>query len=563
MHKTIIDLLRKKCIIKKEKDFQIVELVNINPYKNNIIKIFSKIKNKNYIIKRCKQKEIENLKLVSKLLVRNKIKNIKVLKPIGDIKNFFLFEDAGLPLNKKSLVSQKSLFEDVVHINNFFKKSGYLWGGLALRNIFYLNKEYTLIDFEKFFKVKNSNLSRRHLLFLRLNLIQSFEKKLVDRYINFLEEIYCFSNKIRKMDRVEKVGWKTLSSKNKDEFLSYFDELTVNAEKPLRKDTKPFEIGHIVDELVSAEISFLWTLLMHEKRMGGMENFKRLLNIASEIIEFKNKEKTKFHLACLIIALGNIKKYEEIIKKIEIAKRYHSAEKYDDILKSIIKAVCKLVDLDLKNLSVIARGSYGECVLTKESDLDFEVVGFKDGKIDPMISIENLVCEILAYLRINAEGTKGRPTEKDVAVNGESRDFFEIFELRLISGNKAAFLKYLKKYKKSVYKNKLWENKTEYEKKNRILSPKSVFEDARFLITKLALTNNKKIASPKVFEKIKICPKNVREELKFIIEDLIRIRNGKSKELGKYQLSAGALNQIKINHGLPICGLTINNEKKS
>jgi len=552
MNKAVIDLLKNNNIIKVEEDFSVFELANANPFKSNIIGIFSKIKNKNYVIKKCERSEIKNLKYVKKLLLQGNVKKVKVLMPIDNAGDLFLFEDAGIPLNKKALLNQKKLFGDITNINNLFLRSGYFWGGLALRNIFYSNDEYTLIDFEKLFEIEKSNLSRRHLLFLRLNLVQSFDEKLVNEYINSLDGEYCFSNKMRKLDRVEKVGWKILSFKNKDEFFNYLDEATINAEKPLDKDTRPFKVGHIIDELASAEISFLWTLLMNEKRMQSASNFRQLLDSASEIIEFKNEKQAKFHLACLIIALGNIKKYIKTVKEMETIRMHNSSDKYDDILRNIVKAVCELANLSFKNINIIARGSYGECVLTNKSDLDFEIIEFKDNDTRPLISVEELVCEILNYLEIDAEGTSGRPTEKDVVVNGKSRDLFEIFELRLVSGSRTDFLKYLNEYKKMVYEKELWKKKTEYEEKVRVPGSKSIFEDARFLITRLAIMNNKKIVSSKIYEKLKMCPKNLRKELGVIIKEIIHMRNDGIEGLDKCQSLINAMNKIKVRYKLPI-----------
>jgi len=553
MEEIIVNLLLNNGIIKNEEDFKMFKLSNANPIKNNVIGIFSKIRNKNYVIKKCNHSEIANLRLASRLFLRKKIKNVEILMPIGNIKDVYLFEYSGLPLNKRCPIVRGVLFKNIVYISNLFLESGYLWGGLALRNFFYSNGKYVLIDFEKLFKIKNKILSRRHLLFLRINLIQSFNKKTVDKYISFLEEQYIFSNKIRKMDRVEKIGWRTLSFRNRDKFLNYFDTLTVNAEEPLGKDNNPFKIGHIVDELVSAEISFLWTLMMYKKRTKDTRSFKQLLNITNKVIESGNEEKIRFHLAGMIITNGDVKKYKRVIRKIDEAKRYNVAEKYDDIMKNIVEAACGLVGDNFESISIIARGSYGECILTNKSDLDFEIVRFENNRIHPVTKIENLVCEILNYLGIMAEGTKGRPKEKDVMIGVESRDLFEIFELRLIFGNKTTFFKYLQEYKKVVYESALWKNNSEYENSKRVRSLKSVFEDARFIIDRLALMNNKKITSPKVFEKIRICPADTRKELRVILRDLIYMRNGNVKDVEKYKFLDHKLKQIKVEYKLPIC----------
>ncbi|MDP3997775.1 MAG: hypothetical protein Q8P73_04725 [bacterium] len=549
MNSAIIKLLKRKGIITRENDLRVLELENVNPFKNDVIKIYSRIKNKSYIIKKCKQKEIENLKLADQLLRKNNVTDAKVLMPISRADSFFIFEDLGLPLNQNPLMNKELLFEDVVRINNHFLQNGYLWRGLALRNMFYLNKTYFLIDFEKLFKVEDSGIDRRYLLFLKINLFQSFEEDLVEEYVKLLERKYCFSNKARKMDRVEKVGWKTMAYQDRNKFFNYFDQLTIDAEKPLiNKDSRPFEVGHFVDELVSARISFTWTLLMYKKRQNSIDDLRVLLGITKKIMAVKKGNQAKFHLASLIVALGDEAGYKKMINTIKEAQKDCSAEIYDDILRSIVKAVCGLVDIDYAEINIIARGSYGEFVLTKESDLDFEIVMFKGNKTYPVIPIENLTCELLAYLGVRSEGTHGRPVEKDVVVNGESRDLFEVFELRLVSGNNKLFLEYLERYKRIVYKDALWKQQTEYEKTRTISTFKSLFEEARFLVTRIALMNNQEVASPEVFEKLKICPDKARLELKSIINDLICIRNSKIEGLGKYELLAGALQDIKTRY---------------
>ena len=549
MDKDVICLLRKNNIIVKEGNYFTTGLANVHPFKNNVIKVFSSDENKSYVIKRCKQEEIKNLKKADDLLYKNGITDFRVLTPIDNTKNLLLFEDIGIPLNRIFSKNKKISFEEIIRINNFFLQSGYWWGGIALRNMFYLNETYYLVDFEKFFKIEDSDINRRHLLFLRINLIQSFDKKIVEKYIKFLENEYHFSNKTREMDGVEKIGREAMNFKDKNKFLQYFDRLTVFSETPLSgRDLRPFEIGHFVDELVSAKISFLWTMLMYKKRKSSEDNFRRLLSVGNKIMNLKEERLVKFHLAVMIGILGDTKKYKKTIGKIEKAKHNHDARRYDEIVIDIVKAVCKFINIDFKKISIIARGSYGECILTKESDIDFEIVVFENNKIRPMVVVENLVCEVLNYLGIIAEGTSGRPTEKDVVINGESRDLFEVFELRLISGDKTLFLEYLKRYKELIYRNSLWKNKTKYEKKNKPQNFKNLFGDVRFLVTRLALMHTKKIISPVVHEKIKMCPEDLREKLGDIIKDLICIRNGEVEGLGKYQLLVNGLNEIKIKY---------------
>lgn len=563
MNKNIISILQKNSIIKNKEDIEIIELENTNPFKNNVIRIFSRHRNKNYILKKCNYEEVRNLKFASDLLLRSNKRNIKILSPLSTIGNFFIFEYLGTPLNRKKIINRNNLFIDVVHINNFFLENGYFWGGLALRNIFFLDNKYILIDFEKLFKIKGSVLDRRNLLFLKLNLLQSFNRELVDGYIDFLEEKYIFSNEIRKMDKVEIIGWRTASFKSRNDFFNYFDNLTIETERPFMNSSRPFNICHIIDEATSAEISFLWTLLMSRKRKDGAESFRQLLNSVEKILDNKNIETTKFNLCALIIALGDQKKYYRIIEKIKMASTHNDYKMYDDIMANIINAICELIKIDSTKINVVARGSYGECILTKESDLDFEVIEFKNNTIHPLVFLENFVHEILSCFKIKSDGTKGRPKERDVVIGKDSRDLFEIFELRLVCGDKKSFCQYLDNFKRIVYDGELWKNKTEYEKKHRALNVKSLFEDIRFLITRLALENNKKKISSKSFDKIRMSPKNVRKELMTILGKVINMRNTGNKEIKQCQTLLKRLDKIKFEHELIACNLLVNNEKKS
>lgn len=548
----IIKILKRNNIINDGRDFNIVELANVNPYKKNVIKIYSKVKNKSYILKKCGHREMENLKIANEILILSRLKNTRVLTPIDKLGNYFIFEDVGMPLNKEKIKNKKQIFKDITKINDAFLQNGYWWRGLASRNIFYSNGKYTLIDFEKLFKIKKSGINSRNLLFLAINMSQSFDLRQTVRYIDSLKNKYCFSNKNRKMDRVEKVGRSIFNIESKDKFFDFFDKLTISAEAPFGTNNDPFEIGHIIDETVSAEISFLWTLLLVEKRKkGNFFEFKKFLKKADEIVSLNNKEKMKFSLACLIIALGDVEKHKMIMQKVHKTKQCSNADKYDSILKDIIKTLCRLTKIRPKNLSLIARGSYGECTLTKKSDLDFEIVAFADGKINALIPIENIVYEILICLGIESDGTNGRPVEKDVIVNGESRDLFEIFEMRLVIGDKINFIDYLQKYKDVVYARMLWKKRSEYEKTKSVLNSKSVFENLRFLITRLAMMNGQEILSSKISEKIRMCPGDISGIIKDLMYEVVKIRNSKKENLEKCKSVANQLNWINTKYKLP------------
>lgn len=561
MNKDIINLLKRNGIMRRDADFLIVPMENTNPFKTDVLKIYSRLKNRNYIVKKCSKNEIENLNKAYLIVKKNNADNVVVLKPLDGLKGQFLFNDLGIPLNKIGFKNEKKLFTDLLAVNEVFLKSGYIWRGIALRNIFFSNGKYTLIDFEKFYKINKLKIGRRELLFIKLNLLQSFSEKLVNNYIKHLEGIFDVSNNNRKMDGVEKIAWQFLNFNNRNELFDYFDDLTINAEKPLDTgSTIPFEIAHIIDEVVSPKVSFLLSVMMFKIRNKNPRKFRRLLEMLLLAISKNSECILKKELACIITSAGSYAGYRQIKTKLEYAKRHQKTESYDDILIKLTNSLCNFLDVDFKNLNIIARGSYGEAILTKESDLDFEIVRFNNGCIYQNISMEELVCEILSYMDVDAEGTAGRPLEKDVVIGDESRDFFEIFELRLVHGTSKDFLTYINKFKKILIEKKLWKDKAEYELSKRFFNSKTVFEELRFLITRLVLINCKHDTSSVVKEKIKKCPKSTRKILKSILDEIVFARNN-FEESGLEEIML-RINKIRKAYGFPINNFIMNKDEK-
>lgn len=559
----LIKLLVKNGIIKSESDLIFLKPFNTNPFRNGVLKVYSNFKRKDYIIKRCTKKEINNLFLAGKLLSKSQMgKKCFVLKPIDHIDNLFLFEDVGKPLNKAVGRGSQELFKFITELNDFFINNGYFWKDLALRNLFYKNKKYIFIDFESFYPINRSIISKRYILFLKLNLIQNFDEKKVNQYINQLEKKYKFTNKNRKKDSFEKAGFElfSLTNLNENESFEILDSSTIDAEKPLKNGSNiPFEVGHIIDEVVSDKMSLLWTLVTRKIRSRNEIIFKAILEDLKEIINSGDKEHFKHYIVSTIVSSRH--QIKEIIQKINQAKRYNDYKIYDEILISITKTLCGLVGVDYKKIHIIARGSYGECILTNKSDLDFEIVKIEKNKILPLLTLENFACEVLNNLGIDAEGTAGRPKEQDIKIKTATRDFFEFFELRLINGDKKIFNKYCKQFLSLIITKKMWGLQTKYEAKEKKVNNKLPFEEIRFIITKLALLNNKKMLPNEIFEKIKMCSKECQKKLQSLLKEAYNLRIKENENLKKAIILLAKMNKIRIKFNIAKNNFIIKNDK--
>lgn len=524
----LVKLLKKYGLTNKRVDFVMINLENTNPFKKNVVRVYSKIKRRNYIIKKCTPNEIKNIYLASKLIIKYRISHFIILKPIGNLGGYYIFDDIGVPLNVGHQ-STKLLFNAIKEITDFFLKRGYFWRGTALRNIFYVSGFYMLIDFEKFYKINKKEIDGNHLLFFRLNLLQSFPVLMVNEYIETLKKKYIFSNVHRRMDRVERIAWGNSSIATKEDFFEYFDQLTIDTERPIPDvSIRPFEISHILDEIVIAEISYLITMLLY--RQMKKKGYNILLNYLMEIIKRKeNRNQVKYEIACVIASGGNYKRLRVLKSVLQDITTKNRTSSYDELLRIISQSVCDLIGVDFSRLFIIARGSYGENILTNESDIDFEIVTFSKEGIDSKRSIENLILRLLAYLDIDSEASSARPIEDDVIIGKDSRDLFEIFQLRLVSGDQDRFMLYVDNFKDKVYSDRLWMEKSQYELTKRALNSKNIFEEIRFLVDRLVMMNIGYIASPSFEEKIQQIPKEYISAIRLLINNVLLIRNKNTK----------------------------------
>ena len=100
----------------------------------------------------------------------------------------------------------------------------------------------------------------------------------------------------------------------------------------------------------------------------------------------------------------------------------------DCLMKTLLNIIVE--NLDIRHeVELLARGSYGQGILSKMSDIDFEVSGpeFPSGHQ----AVEEMIGQFLNAFNIEWEGSSGRPDTVDIeGAHGFTRDLHEWSELR-------------------------------------------------------------------------------------------------------------------------------------
>jgi hypothetical protein len=158
----------------------------------------------------------------------------------------------------------------------------------------------------------------------------------------------------------------------------------------------------------------------------------------------------------------------------------------DSLLSLLATRLCRLGRIAAP-LDLLLRGSGGQGIPTIFSDVDFELSGPKHPCGHEVV--ERAIETLLAGLEIDAEGSSGRPTNRDLhGVEGQHRELHEWMELRR-AGEPRRDLGWATAPFASLPSD-WWRTQSIYELEGRRATPKYAFFEARALVARLAFMND-------------------------------------------------------------------------
>jgi len=227
------------------------------------------------------------------------------------------------------------------------------------------------------------------------------------------------------------------------------DTATLLAERPFISadgpDPTPFAMGHLLDELFPRRVSVFLTFLFAQIRQDDPSGFAILITDLDETIGTQRGERSRPHLSAVLLrilaavpsefagtqgfdatalsgdlqTLANSSGLDAALDRSRIA---------ESIINGLALTLCYAFPF-LARPQVILRGSVGQGIMTRFSDMDFELSSETHPHGRP--PLEALLCDLLACFGLAAEGSDQRPTELDLTgMGGHHRDANEWSQLR-------------------------------------------------------------------------------------------------------------------------------------
>ena len=445
-------------------------------------------------------------------------------------------------------------------------EKGIDWVGFVPRNIILNNSNVILFDWEDTYFQESHNCAISDISLFKwiLNWQQVYQNT------NFEQELKSFLRyagiKVyhSKLDRFE-ITYGRIAHiekypriiRKRCERVTFISEARFSDADSL--DITPFELGHLIDDLVGSRLSVFYTFATAYLRQSiTEENYNKFLRKMVQglsICLYKagasfglindKTELNKFIMLHLIsymenwkegILLENKKSFQDLIYQVtkiskicsailnfislKFQKGLPNAFKRADLADTIIVG---LVDI-LKNcftindkFSIIFRGSFGQSILSFKSDIDFEISNtqYSNG----FHEFENTIIDILELFGIEAEGSQKRPLEKDIVSKcGKfSREFHEMSQLRCpnVDENSIGWCTSIFE----ITDLNFWKKESLYEKTQPPLTAKFIFFSIRDLIARMALHNG--FQNPKTSEQLIFLEKVYPEEYP-VVYDLLR-----------------------------------------
>ncbi|MEJ2611287.1 MAG: hypothetical protein P8179_14685 [Candidatus Thiodiazotropha sp.] len=359
--------------------------------------------------------------------------------------------DLGCPLSTSTQRASEILpHTHLIEVLSIFMGAGIEAPGFVPRNLFYNNNRIFIIDWEAatfcrrisaynslsvmkldiaWSDVYRKDPGIRHNISV-LNegspILDSFEKSFRD-----LTDEYCTPRVIR-----EKCINLTLTS---ELYLPFTETVTAS------------ELGHLVDEILPQTHSVLYTTLTAYMRntLGNKIYAKFISDLWTDIQKYY---KANLHddpldnlqnniLASIFICADRYLCSTDIpltilqhnIQALNLCTGWDSAIDRAKISEKLLVRICDLVLTAFDpnpRIELILRGSLAQGLVSRKSDLDFELSSpqWPNGHHN----LENLVLDALAAFNILAEASNGRPLERDFvdSASGVTRDLHEWMELR-------------------------------------------------------------------------------------------------------------------------------------
>ena len=528
-------------------------------------------RNKNYIIKTFNNNAIPqeyiNAKRAKQLLKNIDSYYIPIPKLIvSDNKIALLYPDYGYTLHENVDTLPQIPLDKIMYCFKDLLSHGIEWAGFLPRNIIKEKNRLIFIDWEDVTFNNHPKISISDLTFFKMILGWS--------------QIYGSTEQIKEVIKKNNI---TIYTTSPDNFEFTYGNLTNTKDiKKIKQkatlitldseshslhntttDLSFMDIGHIIDDLFSTNISVLYTCCSATiRKTHGDLYFSTFADAFENVLCFVLRDNDN---GTIIYPLPEIQKtillfllyffQEPSITKLNVIKELNNIIELNDfferescissyilkfisyeeigITNAISRSSCmhnflfelfEIIKTFLaydKPIFLLLRGSCAHGLMTINSDVDFEVSNwdFPYGHS----ALELLISDILNIFDVKNEGSCGRPQEVDVFINGYTRDYHEWTELTCPN---------------NIIRNKGWLNNqtpigfseqkwSEYEKKNKYISEKYLFFKARTLVMRLAIKNNisctffseqlselENYINPKIIEKIK----KVIEETLYLYE---------------------------------------------
>lgn len=408
----------------------------------------------------------------SDILKTFKIINYKLFK-INNVKSVLISEYKDNFSNSNLYLKKIFSFLDIVVFLKKFLTLGIKWSGFLPRNILIdQDNNLWLIDFED---VEFFNFSDNY----KLDDVTSLKFLIawVDVYCDWEKCKSIFEKNIsfsicKNLDKFEKTYLSILGG-NVDalDIKNMSTKNTLNSELYCHDNYgkfSPSQVGHIIDEHLPITWSVFYTVFSSNFRKSFGEKYysffiaalsnllflsyqNNLLSIdislnliiAFECIfenklnfelfqDLSNKKNLNSYMR-LVSKYSNMYIYIKKLKFLNKGKSIKSANIRSFILETLICKIYKMITSVFEinvDINLLFRGSFSHCIITTKSDVDFEISGpsYPNG----YIGLEKIIIDFLSILRIAAEGSESRPTEKDlISKSGTmTRDKYEFWELR-------------------------------------------------------------------------------------------------------------------------------------
>jgi hypothetical protein len=264
----------------------------------------------------------------------------------------------------------------------------------------------------------------------------------------------------------------------------------------------PFEAGHFADDVLPPLLSVVYTLATARlRRERGEAAYADFLRESQEAVQQAVRDadgarRVAIPLTPVAAALVRLicrhltgaAVLDEMLAELAALREatglgaaFRRAAVLDRIVPAVAELVVRAAGLE-GEVELLLRGSYGQAVVSRLSDVDFELSG--PGWPDGARGVEEAVCEALALFGIEADGSAARPIESDLAADGTTRDLHEWSELRQPGSGAHAPGWLLQLFGDDPVSN--WLAPSQYERAGLTPSPKNVWFRARALVARLA-----------------------------------------------------------------------------